>query len=221
MRGFLLGLALLLPSIAAQGNPPPDRPEASVSGPVIIVDRSNFMLRFYRDGELQLESKVILGKPGRETPAFETEIQHIVFNPYWNLSPMLARDILPKYSQIGIERRGYEFVEGWTTDAPVTNQDPMKCVFDETCRMRQKPGPANFLGRVKFSMPNDHDIYIHDTPARHLFARERRAFSSGCIRTEHPLKLAEAILGRPVSDLVSDGGRREVYLKETIPVIVR
>ncbi len=151
----------------------------------------------------------------------ETEIRHIIFNPYWNLSPRLARDILPKYSQIGIERRGYEFVEGWTTDAPLTEQDPRKCVFDGTCRMRQRPGPANFLGRVKFSMPNEHDIYIHDTPGRHLFARKRREFSSGCIRAERPLELAAAILGRPVADLVGDGERREVYLEKPVRVIVR
>ena len=224
MRGFLLGLALLLPSFAALGEPSPDRPEDephSSSGSVIIVDRTSYMLRFYRDGELQLESKVIIGRPGRETPPMEAEIQHIIFNPYWNLSPTLAQDILPHQNDISLARRGYEFVEGWMVDAPLTTQDPMKCVFDGSCRMRQRPGPANFLGSVKFSMPNDHDIYIHDTPARHLFARERREFSSGCIRAEQALRLAEAILERPVGSLVGDGARREIHLDTPVTVIVR
>jgi len=231
----LLALVLLLKCVEVAGSVQfHERPEVRehlTSGPVIIVNIPEFKLRLYRDGELQLESRVILGKETRQTPEMVAEIQHVILNPYWNISNKLARaDILPRYVKDPkrLERDGYQLVSGWNPDSRVV--DPLKvdigaCVRTGDCsfRIRQTPGDHNFLGAVKFSMPNPYNVYIHDTPAKHLFSRKKRTFSSGCIRTDSPIELAIHLLGKSRADVesrIASGTRQEIYLETPVKVVV-
>jgi murein L,D-transpeptidase YcbB/YkuD len=115
--------------------------------------------------------KVVVGKRGSRTPIFRDTLTHVVLNPYWNVPPgIAARELRPNGSAY-LAARGYETVAGGG--------------------LRQRPGPGNSLGRVKFVLDNQQLIYLHDTPEKHLFGRSERAFSHGCIRLERPLELAE------------------------------
>lgn len=234
MFRILLSLLLFCVSATASSVPFHERPEVRehlTSGPVIIVNIPEFMLRLYRDGILVLESRVILGREDRQTPEMVTEIQHVILNPFWNVSTKLARaDILPRYvkNPAQLEKDGYQLVSGWVTGARVL--DPKKeniegCVRNGDCpfRLRQTPGTHNFLGEVKFSMPNPYNVYIHDTPAKHLFEKRKRTFSSGCIRTEASLELAANLLGMPMEKVLSmteTDFRQEFYLDTPVKVVV-
>jgi murein L,D-transpeptidase YcbB/YkuD len=152
---------------------------ASFDAPPIVVNIPEFRLRAY-DGKqgVGLTMPVVVGKsyPGRKTPVFAGSMTYLVFRPYWNVPPSIARkEIRPRMAtDPGWARRnGYEVVDG---------------------RVRQKPGDNNALGRVKFMFPNPMNVYLHDTPSRSLFARARRDFSHGCIRLQDPPALAAWVL---------------------------
>jgi L,D-transpeptidase YcbB len=150
---------------------------------------------------------VVVGRESTETPIFADSIRHVVVNPYWNvpdgimartIRPAMARD--PSY----LARHDMEVVDG---------------------RVRQRPGPQNSLGRYKFIFPNEHDVYLHDTPDGHLFSRSERAFSSGCVRIERPRDFARLLL-RLQSDRDPDSldpifaGGKEQWIKLDRPLPV-
>jgi murein L,D-transpeptidase YcbB/YkuD len=130
-----------------------------------------------------------------ETPVFVADMQQVVFRPYWNVPrsilvnemlPRIARD--PRY----LDREALEIVRGGADDAvrvPLS-ADAVDGLRNGTLRLRQRPGPQNALGRVKFLFPNSNDVYMHDTPSQSLFSRARRDFSHGCVRVQDPLTLA-------------------------------
>lgn len=168
---------------------------------VVVIDIAGFELRYLRDRERILTSRVQVGRTYRQTPEFISRITEIVLNPSWTVPPtILAEDILPelrrdpgKLAELGlvvVDR------EGRLVDASAINwsrhrADQLPYV------LQQPPGPRNALGRVKFVFPNPHLVYLHQTPATALFEREQRAFSSGCIRVELPFELAERLLADP------------------------
>ena len=135
----------------------------------------------------------MIGKTARQTPAFHADLRYIVFNPDWTVPPtILANDVLDgmrkgtnpigRNGLVILDRQGHEVPPDqidWAAARPGT--------FPYT--LRQPPGPDNALGRVKFIFPNEHSIFLHDTPHRGLFASDLRTFSSGCIRVEHLLDL--------------------------------
>ena len=146
-------------------------------------------------------SKVQVGKPYRKTPVFKSKIKYIVFNPTWTVPPtILQKDILPKIKKdpaylsemkISVIDRKGQTVDPSSVDwTQYSNNVPYT--------LRQEPGSHNALGRIKFIFPNKHFIYLHDTPSRALFERQARAFSSGCIRVEKNIELAELLLNDPV-----------------------
>ena len=150
-----------------------------------------------------LAMNVIVGQSsGRhDTPVFTATMNEVVFHPYWDVPPRIARTELipifrrqPKY----FDREGFEIVRRGTGDVASVTFPPtpvnLARVIDGDLRLRQRPGPSNALGSVKFVFPNRYNVYLHDTPIRELFARTRRDFSHGCIRTEHPADLAELVL---------------------------
>ncbi|HET9300300.1 MAG TPA: L,D-transpeptidase family protein [Candidatus Polarisedimenticolaceae bacterium] len=152
---------------------------SSFDAPPIVVNIPEFRLRAY-DGKqnVGLTMPVVVGKsyPGKKTPVFAGSMTYLVFRPYWNVPPSIARkEIRPKMAADPgwAARNGYEVVDG---------------------RVRQKPGEKNALGRVKFMFPNPMNVYLHDTPSRDLFSRARRDFSHGCIRLQDPPALAAWVL---------------------------
>lgn len=146
---------------------------------------------------------VIVGSAynGKRTPVLESMLRYVVFHPFWDVPPSIARrEEVPRmrrdpgYS----ERMGMEIVRGGDVGATLypINDANMQRVIAGTLRLRQRPGPLNALGPVKFVFPNRHNVYLHGTPEQYLFAQERRDFSHGCIRASDPEKLAEFVLGR-------------------------
>src|SRR5439155_13990151 len=147
----------------------------------IFVNVPAFRLEAYDSGQKVLEMKVIVGQDyaDKATPVFADSMEYVVFRPYWNVPPTIAaKEIFPKISSGYLAANDMEtYQEGGET------------------RIRQRPGPKNALGYIKFLFPNDFDIYFHDTPNHELFNKDVRAFSHGCIRLEHPEQLGQYALG--------------------------
>jgi len=147
---------------------------------------------------------VIVGRAlNTQTPVFVEEMRYIIFRPYWNIPPSILRhETLPAIERDPnyLQRQDMEIVSG-----PGDNARPVALTAESiaqlrrgTLRVRQRPGPKNSLGLVKFVFPNDENVYMHGTPAPQLFSRARRDFSHGCVRVEDPVALAEWVLkGEP------------------------
>jgi murein L,D-transpeptidase YcbB/YkuD len=173
--------------------------------PPIIVNIPQFRLFAFRTthdfASDILQMDVIVGATfaGRETPVFAAQMRYVVLNPYWDVPySILIREQLPEIEADAdwVARNGFEIVEGPGDDArpvPVTEEN-VKRLAQGKLRLRQRPGPANALGRVKFMFPNRHNVYLHDTPSRALFKASRRAFSHGCIRVADPMALLMHVL---------------------------
>ena len=167
----------------------------------IIVNAAAFELQAFREGRMVLEMPVIVGEAYTRTPVFSRDMTYLVVNPYWNVPPgVLARKILPKIKNDPgyLAAHHFELIRGWKEPAEL--MDPRRVDWSTVHpgnfpgRLRQRPGPWNSLGRIKFIFPNDFSVYLHDTPDRHLFNRPARAFSSGCIRVKKPVDLALFVL---------------------------
>jgi L,D-transpeptidase YcbB len=163
----------------------------------LLVNVAGFELELVARDSVIESMNVVVGRTANRTPLFRDSVQYVVVNPYWNVPMSIAREeIIPALRQdpYHLERNGYEVLYGdRVVDSRSIRADEL-----ETGRylIRQRPGPNNALGAVKFMFPNDMNIYLHDTPADHLFSQETRAFSYGCIRVERPADLARVLLTR-------------------------
>jgi len=198
----------------------------------IIVNIANFELDVIEDGNPVLTMRAVVGKDFRQTPVFTHKMTYLVLNPYWNVPETIAlEDKLPliKEDPAYLARENIRIFQGWDDDA--TEIDPGTMDWDGiseenfTYRLRQDPGPGNALGRIKFMFPNKYNVYLHDTPAKALFARTERTFSSGCIRIEKPVELAEHLLRdnpdwtrETILAAIEAGIRQNVGLDRKIPV---
>jgi len=197
----------------------------------ILVNVPAFHLVVREHGRPALDMRVVVGKDGSETPIFSSRMASIAFSPYWNVPDSIGeREVVPAAAsdpdylfrnEIEVLRPG----KGGNAviDADAVNWSDAKAV--KPLLFRQKPGPVNALGHVKFLFPNPYDIYLHDTPSEGLFASEGRAFSHGCVRLEHPMALAKYLLrNRPewTDEKIAAAMDREteqpVPLTEGIPV---
>ncbi len=148
-------------------------------------------------------SRVIAGRAAlTPTPVFTAVLTDILFRPYWNVPrSIVVKEILPvlRTDPRYLQTHEMEVVAGPGDRSPVLGDGPaaIEQLRRGLARLRQRPGPANSLGRLKFSFPNEHDVYMHDTPARALFQRSRRDFSHGCVRVEDAVGLAEWALNDP------------------------
>ena len=162
----------------------------------IMVNIVNFELDVIRDNTIARSHKVIVGKPYRKTPVFSSTMQYIVFNPTWTVPPtILTNDLIPEIRK----NKNYltqKNINVYDAAGKKLNPDSIdwksKKVISYT--YRQEPGKQNALGVVKFMFPNNFNVYLHDTPSKELFEKTERAFSSGCIRVQKPLELAEYLL---------------------------
>jgi murein L,D-transpeptidase YcbB/YkuD len=147
----------------------------------IMVNLPDFSLRLVEGGRTIHRARVIVGKTETQTPVFSHRMEHVVVNPSWHIPPSIMKnEILPGLARDPdyAARRGYEVVRR-----------------GNTISVRQPPGERNALGFIKFMFPNQHSVYLHDTPSRGLFSADRRAFSHGCVRVDQPFRLAEFVLG--------------------------
>ena len=176
---------------------------------------------------------VIVGRAVRtQTPVFADEMTHLIFRPYWNVPRSILRnEVLPavEADPLYLRRHDMELVAGQGDDAtPIeASPDTLAAARAGTLRIRQRPGPKNSLGRVKFIFPNDDNVYLHDTPTQQLFGRSRRDFSHGCVRIEDPLALAIWLLrDQPdwtrerIEQAMAGGTTRQVNLSRPVPVIL-
>ena len=200
----------------------------------ILVNTAAFFLEVVEEGESVLAMRVVAGKKARRTPVLSGEMTYLVLNPYWHIPHKLAvRDILPKIKKDPgyLDRQGIRVFENWEEFAPEIPRETIdwSSITEHNFffKLRQDAGPANALGRVKFMFPNKFAVYLHDTPSRYMFKRNRRDFSSGCIRVEGPIDLAVYVLrGDPewtreeVLSVIDSGESRIVWLPEPIPVHV-
>ena len=198
----------------------------------IEVNIPGFDVRVVERGEVVATHRAVVGRPYRATPMFSGTMTYLVLAPYWHVPPTIAaQDKFPaiQADPSVIARDRMSLLE-LGTDAPV---DPSAvdwasmtgATFNSRYRLRQDPGTFNALGNVKFMFPNRHNVYLHDTPSRELFERTARDFSSGCIRVDRPLELAEYLLqGRPgwtrdrIDETVRGGVERTIPLPEPLQV---
>lgn len=198
-----------------------------VLGPhYVMVNVPGYRVRVMSDGKASYDGRVIVGAVGNPTPVFSDEMEHIVVNPYWNVPISIASKemlgAIRRNPRGYFARRGYEAVYNGRVVDPGSISWSRGTL--SRVRIRQKPGRGNALGAVKFMFPNKHAVYLHDTPTKHLFQRDRRAFSHGCVRVENPFDFADALLaksetlsGRGLSRMVG-GKQRWLKLDAHIPV---
>jgi murein L,D-transpeptidase YcbB/YkuD len=207
-------------------------------GPVYVtVNIPEFTLRVVEEGTPIHTARVVVGKPDKQTPVISDEMEEVVFNPYWNVPNSIKNEEIAPYMGYG----GGFFGGGWDTSVlkrhglriKYGNRDIDPDQIDwsrndiRNFDLVQPPGPGNVLGRVKFVFPNKHDVYMHDTTQKHLFANTVRAESHGCMRVQNPERFAEILLGRDkgwsparVESTFGAGDDYHVALDQKIPVYV-
>ncbi len=196
----------------------------------IMVNIPSFHLEVTRNDKIIHETRVVVGKAQHKTPLFSDEMEYVVVNPYWNVpNSIAANELLPKIkSDPGsfFSSTNYQVLASVKGRTQVV--DPAKLDWEKVepgmVRLRQTPGTRNALGDVKFLFPNQHSVYLHDTPSRSLFNRDYRAFSHGCVRVQNPMDFADVIL-RQTENWGSDrlkkmigGDEKWVTLSKKIPV---
>ena len=204
----------------------------------VTVNIPEFMLRVVDDGKTIHSTRVVTGKPDKQTPVFSDEMEEIVFNPYWNVPNSIKMQEIAPYLQQG----GGFFGGGWDTSILARHNlrirgasgreiDPDTIdwgrVDIRNYELYQPPGPDNVLGTVKFVFPNKHDVYMHDTTQKNLFAQTVRAESHGCMRVQNPQALALLLLHHDqgwsqaqIDSAVRDSEDNHVALNQHIPVYI-
>ena len=172
----------------------------------IIVNAAAQRLYMYEDGEVVDSMRVVAGKPESQTPMMFALMRYVALNPYWNVPPeTVHHNLAPKILKEGrsyFTTRGYDVFDGWGDDA--RKIDPMsvdwRAVANGTLqvKMRQRPGPANSMGKMKFMFPNKEGIWLHDTPVQERIDDPARLASGGCVRLEDAARLQRWIFGRTV-----------------------
>jgi murein L,D-transpeptidase YcbB/YkuD len=194
----------------------------------IMVNIAGFELKRVRNDRVEEKMRVVVGLPYHRTPIFSETMKYLEINPYWNVPHSIAiREELPKLQSDPAElaTAGFEAVSGDKVIDVRSVDWRQYSTANFPFRLRQKPGPRNALGRVKFMFPNRFNVYLHDTPSRTLFARAKRAFSHGCIRVARPIDLAEQVLAQNsgwararIEQVLATGERTIVNLDQPLRV---
>lgn len=195
----------------------------------VVVNIAGARVYLIDEGEVRVEARAIVGKAATATPVFRATMQQIELNPYWSVPRSINGEILTAIRRDGsyLRREGIRVFTQAGREIPRGSIDygrysgsGFPYVF------RQDPGPLNALGRIKLLFPNPYNVYLHDTPARSLFAQEARLFSHGCIRVQHPVQLAAEVLAdarwtAASLDAAIDGGTHQVIrVAAPLPVLV-
>lgn len=193
---------------------------ARPGGRYILVDTASARLWMVESGRIVGAMRVVVGKRAMPTPAMAGMIRYAVLNPYWNLPPDLIRS-RARGGARAIAAEHLQILSDWTDRARVL--DPRRVDWRAVAagrrhvNLRQTPGPHNMMGRIKFMMPNDLGVYLHDTPLRELLARADRHQSSGCVRLEDAPRLARWLFRGRVPE-ASGAAEQQVDLPEPVPV---
>jgi murein L,D-transpeptidase YcbB/YkuD len=163
----------------------------------VFVNIPEYRLAISRDGAESYTTRVVVGTVKNQTPIFSDSIQHIVVNPYWNVPSSIVKGELaqavlrnPDY----IDSHNYDLLYEGRPVSPWQVNWSMVSTSYFPFKMRQRPGPDNALGQIKFLFPNKHDVYLHDTPSKAFFERDARALSHGCVRVQNPMEFAGALM---------------------------
>lgn len=180
----------------------------------ILVNIPEYRLHVFDSGRTVMDMNVIVGKTANGTVIFNGNLKYIVFSPYWNVPPSIVKkEIVPSMNKnSNYLNKNHMEITGKNNGLPV---------------VRQKPGPDNSLGLVKFLFPNNYDIYLHDTPNRDLFSQSSRSLSHGCIRISEPKKMAQYLLrsdtswnSNNIDSAMHLSKEKWVTLKKTVPVFI-
>ena len=202
--------------------------------PPILVNIPEFLLRAYNaDGKMAISMPVVVGRALRtETPVMEEDMKYVVFWPYWNVPPSILRnEIVPKITKDRgyIQKNDFEVAtySGQVVTDGIISDDVLAQLRAGKLMVRQKPGPKNALGLIKFIFPNSNNVYLHSTPSQAAFGESRRDFSHGCVRVKQPATLAEWVLrnnpgwNRERVDAAFKAGKeQQVNLTNQIPVLI-
>ncbi len=194
-------------------------------GRFMVVDAGNQRLTLFENGHPVDSMKVVAGKPELPTPMIASIMYYMVYNPYWNVPDHLVRKVTaPNFLKQGnayLKRQGYEVMKDWTAGSAVIPPDQVNwkavAAGAEHIRVRQRPGAANSMGKLKFPFPNGLDIFLHDSPEREYFDRSSRTLSNGCVRLEDARRLGRWLLGTE-PQAPSDGAETQVKLPEGVPI---
>ena len=193
----------------------------------IITNIPDYKLRVVENGQTTLEMPVVVGKTKHKTPVFSAEMNHLVVNTTWTVPRSITnKELVPKEinNPGALQKSGFQVLRSDGSNLGfdnVSSSDWQQATFPYT--LRQRPGKRNALGKVKFMMPNQYAIYLHDTPAKKLFAKERRAFSHGCVRVGNPVELANHLLNQEgwsddnIDNLFAREKTKTVKFDSTIP----
>ena len=200
----------------------------------IMINIPAFRLYFYDNGKIFQTMKVITGKKKHPTPVFSDTVETVVLNPYWNVpKSIIQKEMIPKLlrNTNAMNKKGIEIRDGWGPDARKISASSVNWSqyrYSKTVpyRFAQVPGYKNALGKVKFLFPNKFSVYMHDTPTKHLFNRQTRAYSHGCIRLEKPRELMKTFaefnpnLDYDRAQKILKGKKQSYYNIEHVPVDV-
>jgi len=196
----------------------------------IMVNLANYRLTAIDNNQTKLDMRVIVGKKQRPTPSFASKMTHVVLNPHWYVPNKLARlDLLPKQQSNPDYFEHYNFRVFNNINGKRTEIDPGSIDWQSITQQHfpyslvQDPGKKNYLGRLKFILPNPWRIYLHDTPTKNLFGKNSRNFSAGCIRVEDPLALANFSLAgnykqQTLLDIISSNKSYRTKLEQPLTV---
>lgn len=203
-----------------------------IKGDFVLVDVAGFYVSYFKNDEPVWTSRVVVGRQGRETPIFKSKITYVVLNPTWTIpSGILAKDKLPILQRDAgaLKRSNIRVLDaaGREVNPHAVNWHQYSASRLPPYQFRQDPGADNALGRVKIMFPNPHSVYLHDTPSKNLFDEPTRLFSSGCIRVQNALELAERVLGEParwnqttLQAAIDTGATQTINLPRPLPVLI-
>jgi murein L,D-transpeptidase YcbB/YkuD len=193
----------------------------------VLVNVAQQRLYMYDGGKAVDSMVVVVGKPKWPTPMLAAYIRYAALNPYWYVPSDLAGEDVGQFvlkQGLGyLDKMGYEIVDDWTPNPTIIDPKTIdwQGVVDGKVEVliRQKPGPQNFMGRMKFMFPNQFGVYLHDNPRRELFQKAARYFSGGCVRLEDAPRLGRWLFGRDL-DWQSAGTEQAVPLAQPVPVYI-
>lgn len=197
----------------------------------LFVNIPEFRLQVFESKQEKQAFNVIVGTKETPTPVFSSSIEKVVTNPHWTVPKSIADKMIPKIRKDStyLKRNGYMVINSREEEVDVSEidwntEDPLGWKY---C-LRQKNSPNNALGLVKFVFPNEHSVYIHDTPSRNLFNEKTRTFSHGCIRLENPDKLAQYLADKfytqnsyNIKDLISTRNSSEINLDQKVKIHIQ
>ncbi|EKF59623.1 hypothetical protein QWE_10382 [Agrobacterium albertimagni AOL15] len=195
---------------------------ADLGSRYVFINAPAFEATYVNDGKEQFSMRVVVGSKANQTYFFQDQIQTVEFNPYWGVpKSIIVNEMLPKLraDPSYLDRLGYEVSYGGRKVA----SSQVNWNATHAVDVRQPPGGDNALGELKILFPNEHAIYMHDTPSKSYFNRDMRALSHGCVRLAEPRVMAAAVMGTTVEEIgkqIASGQNRAVQVPQKLPVYV-